>query len=136
MKSILAIITGILAGLCITLLGYMVFSSMYPYPTGYEVGDRAAYQTFVDTWPRGAYITKILSNISTIFTTGLTGAIIGRSMRFQSAIIATLPFFIYFVVTDFTFVFPTYYVVLDITLMVLFAFASIAYGSSRVISEK
>lgn len=134
MQSILGICGGIISGLAIWFLGMMIFNSLYPYPTTIDFTDRASMQAFYDTLPRNAYLVKLITQVTTIFTSGLIASIIAKHLRFQSGIIAVLPFLIYFIVSDFKFDFPTLYVVANISLSSVVAFVSILYGGTRVFS--
>ena len=134
MQSILGICGGIISGLAIWFLGTMVFTSLYPYPNSLDLADKLALQEFYNSLPRYAYVVKIIIHVFTIFTSGLIASIIAKHLRFQSGIFAVLPFLIYFIVSDFKFDFPTLYVVSNISLISIVAFASILYGGTRVFS--
>jgi hypothetical protein len=134
MKSILGIIAGIIGGLAIWFLGWMVFNSLFPYPSDIDLSDKNSLQAFYDSLPNKAYITLIITNVFSIFTAGLIATIIAKSGRFQSGIIAVLPFLTYFIVSDFKFDYPTFFVVADISLVSVFALISILFGGNRAFS--
>ena len=103
MKNLLAIITGIIAGLAVWFLGYLIFTSMYPLPNDLNLEDRKELAEYVTNLPPKAYITQIIAHCATLFMVGLVSSIIGKSWRIQSGIIAVLPFLVYFIYENFDF---------------------------------
>lgn len=135
MNSIVAVLSGIICGLSIWFLGLMVFTSLYPYPSDIDLSDRTSFQSFIQMLPTKAYVIKILFNCMSVITAGLVASIIGKKLRFQSGLLAGLPFLVYFIVHDFTYTYPTFFVVTDICLSALLGFIAIYYGGSRNISD-
>ncbi len=135
MKSILAVLVGVIGGLTIWFLGLMVFSSMFPYPIGIDLEDRKAVQVFLDSLTTEAHIINIITHALSVFAAGLLGSIINQKWRIQAGLIAVLPFMITYIYSDFNFKYPTYYVVTDVSLIIVMAFIGIFYGASRIISE-
>ncbi len=135
MNWIVAILSGIICGLAIWFLGFMVFNSLHPYPIDIDLSSRESFQHFVYTLPDKAFILKIVFNCLAVFVSGLVASIVSKRGRYQSGVIAVLPFIIYYVVHDFTYTYPTFFVVCDISIAIIMGFIAIMYGGSRSISD-
>ena len=134
MKTLVAILAGLIAGLLIFFVGMLIFRSLYPYPLDIDMSSRVSYEAFLSSLPTKAYITLIVIHSLSIFASGLVASIINSRTRLQAGVIAALPFLTYFIVQNFSYDYPTYYVVSDITSMILVGFAAVTYGGTRVVS--
>ena len=134
MKEIIAIVTGIIAGMSMWFLGYMIYQSIYPNTLAVSLTNSELIQGQIDQLPNEALYIRLIFDVIAIFTTGLVASLTSKSWRIQAGIIAVAPFFVYIVVSDFTYTYKTWFVVLDISLCFLIAMVGIIFGSKRKVA--
>ncbi|MBK8390585.1 MAG: hypothetical protein IPL23_15435 [Saprospiraceae bacterium] len=130
-RAIIAILSGLIAGMAAIFLGLMVLSGLYPNPEYLDPMDADKMNLFINSLPDNAFIIKALTHIIACFAAGLVGALISRPFKIQSGIIAAILIYILVIYRDFRFVYPTAYVVSDLALCAIIGFAAVMIGSNR-----
>lgn len=94
MKSILAVVAGILTG---TLVIYMIESAtrmLYPLPPDLDLQDRAAMEILIKAMPVGALLMVLLAYAAGSFSGGMIAALIARNGKVKCSLITGLFFLV------------------------------------------
>jgi hypothetical protein len=67
-RNFSAIAVGLIAGMLVTVIGLLIFTSLYPQPNELDMSNRAAINIWEDNLPKSAFTTKFIINmVATIF---------------------------------------------------------------------
>jgi hypothetical protein len=86
-RSILAVLAGIVVGIALILLGHFLSSFIYPMPPGLDWKDHEAVAAWVATLPDSAFVLVLLSHALGPLGGGFVAAWIGRRARLVHALI-------------------------------------------------
>jgi hypothetical protein len=77
-RTILALVGGILAGFCLVMLGEFVLAFVYPPPANLNTNDPQAMADYMATMPDSAFLLVLLSQIGGAFGGGFVAALIAK----------------------------------------------------------
>lgn len=127
----MSIISGVSIGLMIILIIRVVALAYYEFPDDLTWSVKEDMNTYVDSLPDSAFILLISSHIVGAFLTSLIASLISIKTRFSDGIIAGTIVFVTILVFNFTFDFPKLYLMIDILLSAIAAFAGAVFGQGR-----
>mgnify|MGYP000203097047 CR=1 FL=1 len=130
-RNILAYITGILTGFLVVVITRTITLSYYPFPEELTWFDSQDMELYINSLPDGAFWAQIVAHIVGAFLAGLITSLVNRKGRFIHGIIAGGVIFVFTIVSNFTFGFPGWYIIVDTLLTGVAAFAGASFGQSR-----
>lgn len=130
-RGLIAILSGLIAGMCAIFLGLMLLSGLYPTPDEINASNVEVMNAFIQQLPDNAFIIKALTHIVACFAAGLVAALVSRPYKIQAGIISTLLIYTLVIFRDFRFTYPTVYVVSDLAICAIVGFAAVMIGSNR-----
>jgi hypothetical protein len=130
-KSVSAIITGLIAGLAAIFLGIMIISTLKPFPTDLDINNSVSMENFIDTFSEKIYIVKILTNIIGAFVAGLLSSLVADKIKMISGLITIALLFSFIIFRDARYDYSNLYVVINLVVVFLAGLAGVFIGVRR-----
>gem|GEM_PF-1358196 len=130
-RSLLAMLTGLVVGSLILLLEMLLRTSMYPYPTGIDLADKLQLQQYYSKLPDKAFVISVAFQVIAAFSVGLISSLVSYSSKYQTGVLAILFYYCWVLYRAFSFEFPTMYVISVSTATIIFAFFGVVVGARR-----
>ncbi len=130
-KDISAIVVAVIVGLLISVIGMMIYNSLYPYPMDLNIRDHGSMSSFLHDLPNKAYAIKIFVNIISAFCAALLSSIISRSKR-RFGIIGLTLFMLIILYRDSKYDYPHLYFIIGMTLTFVSGLFGLFVGTRRV----
>lgn len=127
----MSILSGVAIGLMIILVIRVVALAYYEFPDDLTWFNPEDMNTYFESLPDSAFILLISSHIVGAFLASLIASLISIKNRFGVGIIAGSIIFVFILVVNFTFEFPVLYLMIDILLSAVAAFAGASFGQGR-----
>lgn len=127
LRFVIATITGLIAGSLLIFLGNVLYLSLNPI----DAVDTYGNLIEIDYNSEISYWTRIVAHAFGAFIAGLVAALVAIKTKYSSGITAFLVLFIGIIYFLFDNVYPTWFVVADISITAILGFVGILIGASR-----
>ena len=129
-RRILSILTGLGIGLLVIVIIRMMIRTMFPASEVLESGVEDL-DTYYSSLPERAYLLLGLSHIFAAFLASLITSLISNNNRFSNGVITGTIVFVVITVFNFTFDYPSLFLMLDTLFSAVAAFAGASFGQGR-----
>ena len=127
LRFVIATITGLIAGSLLIFLGNVLYLSLNPADTVDTYGNliKIDYKSDISYW------TRIVAHAFGAFIAGLVAALVAIKTKYSSGITAFLVLFIGITYFLFDNIYPTWFVVADISITAVLGFVGVLIGAAR-----
>jgi hypothetical protein len=130
LKDLSAIVVGVIVGLLVTVIGLLIFTSLYPQPYSLEVMDATAKTEWEQALPQSAYTLKWVINIIATFFAAILSTILAKNKKMAS--FGGLMIFIGIIIyRDMLHQYSLSFMTINIMAMTISGFLAIFFGSRR-----
>jgi hypothetical protein len=129
--QLVAVISGIIAGLAALFLGFLININLWSMPENLDGKNTASVEYFIKGLPDIFFITKIIVHALMCFLGGLIASLVANTNKAQAGAITILLLFSIVLYRDFEYVYPTLYVVCSLFAAGILGFFGVVIGTRR-----
>jgi hypothetical protein len=130
-KDISAIVVAVIVGLLVSVIGMMVYNTLYPYPSDLNTADKVSMTGFLDDLPNKAYAIKIFVNIVAAFSAVFLATLISNSKKLFG-IIGLMVFVAIIIYRDSKYDYPDLYFIVGMILTTISGLFGLYLGTRRI----
>ena len=131
MWQIVAVVSGLIAGLAVLFLGFLVNINLWPMPVNIDPDHVINMENFIKGLPDRFFIAKVVVHALMCFAGGLVASLVANVNKAQAGAITILLLFSIVLYRDFEYVYPTLYVVASLFASGITGFFGVLIGSRR-----
>lgn len=115
----------------VILISRVMIMAKYPFPENLDYSEVTDLVKYYQDLPDAGYVMIIISHLIGAFGASLFASLVARKGRFTMGIIAGFAIFCFILVRDFWIDYPKLYLMIDVLLVGVTAFAGAAFGQGR-----
>ncbi len=129
-KNFSAIAVGLIAGLLVTVMGLLIFTSLYPQPIDLDIANKQALNVWEDNLPKSAFRIKFIINMVATIIASILFTVISKDKKVFSLIGLSL-FVLLILWRDLRHSYAHIFIITNVALMICTGLIGIYIGSRR-----